>query len=151
MTGDEVNGPFHSNDDILVSGSPSFGKGGGSDRVEISGTGYRPTTAAPRFNPALITGAAQLDPPATNKSLEAVADPGYRFTGQTTIVANDQHAQGDQPERERRRHDHDGVAAERRDLRGQRDLRASATTRPSGTASPPAVATRGSRASTRRT
>ncbi len=25
VTGDEVNGPFHSNDDILVSGSPSFG------------------------------------------------------------------------------------------------------------------------------
>ena len=104
MTGDEVNGPFHSNDDILVSGTPSFGRGGGNDRVEISGTGYRPTIGGPQLQSArCITGAAQLDPPATNKSLEAVADPGYSFTGQTTIVANGNTLTVTNAERQRRR------------------------------------------------
>jgi len=80
-----VNGPFHSNDDILVSGTPRFGTPLGNDRVEISGTGFRPTYANPQFNPTLRTGAAELDPPATNQSLQAVADPGYSLTGNTTI------------------------------------------------------------------
>lgn len=89
VTGDEVAGPFHSNDDILTSGSPSFGTSGGNDRVEISGTSYRPSSANPVFNPTLRTGAAELEPPATNSSLEAVTDPGYAFKGQTTIKLND--------------------------------------------------------------
>ena len=54
ITGDEVNGPFHSNDDILVSGSPRFGTPDGNDRVEISGRpGSAPTSANPQFHPTL--------------------------------------------------------------------------------------------------
>jgi len=85
VTGDEVNGPFHSNDEILVSGSPTFGTLNGNDRVEISGEDYRPQSANPVFRPTLRTGAAELEPPATNSSLEAVTDPGYVFEGQTEI------------------------------------------------------------------
>ena len=49
-------------------------------RSRVPGSG--PTYANPQFNPTLRTGAAELDPPATNQSLEAVADPGYAFDGQ---------------------------------------------------------------------
>jgi hypothetical protein len=98
VTRDEVNGPFHSNDDILICGSPSFGRSGGDDRVEVSGPGvngrgYRRDTSpacvgSPTFNPSLKNNATTLDPPATNASLKDIADPSYSFKGQTEITLN---------------------------------------------------------------
>ena len=36
ITGDKINGPFHTNDDILLCGSPIYGRDA-ADRVEVSG------------------------------------------------------------------------------------------------------------------
>jgi hypothetical protein len=90
VTGDRVNGPFHSNDDILVCGSPRFGRDGGNDRVEVSGNGWRPSCggSSPVFNPSLDTKVASIDPPAANTALKDLADGSYVFTGQTTVTLN---------------------------------------------------------------
>jgi hypothetical protein len=95
VTGDSINGPFHSNDDILLCGSPSFGSSDDSDRVEVSGpgqggNGYRSSCSGsnPNFNPSLISNAATFDAPATNSSLKQLADPAYTFTGPTDITFN---------------------------------------------------------------
>lgn len=85
---DEVNGPFHTNDDFRVCGSPDFGREGRDDRVQTAGTRWIPTCGGsdPDFFPSLRTGVSQLDPPPSNGALEQAALPAYRFTGNTTIA-----------------------------------------------------------------
>jgi hypothetical protein len=95
VTGDSINGPFHSNDDILICGTPSFGSSNNSDRVEVSGpgqngNGYRTACSGtnPTFNPSLISKAGTFEAPATNSSLKDLADDPYTFTGPTDITFN---------------------------------------------------------------
>ena len=47
ITGDKINGPFHTNDDILLCGSPVFGRDA-ADRIEVSGppVGWKQNAAA---------------------------------------------------------------------------------------------------------
>lgn len=92
---DAVKGPFHSNDDIQVNGTPEFGRSSKKDRVEVSGnvnsTGWRPTTANPVFNTPsgkLTTRARTLKLPPTNAALKARAAAGYLYSGPTTIKLN---------------------------------------------------------------
>lgn len=93
---DQVNGPFHSNDDILVSGSPDFGRTTNKDRVEVAnlgGTdqGWRGSGAAPNFRTAsgkLTIGANTLDLPPGNTAIKAQALPAYTYTGPTDITFN---------------------------------------------------------------
>jgi hypothetical protein len=84
---DFVRGPFHSNDDILVCGTPEFGRVGYNDSVEVSGNGWRACSggANPIFRPSLRTKAQQLDLPPSNAALERTASASYIYEGETTI------------------------------------------------------------------
>jgi type II secretory pathway pseudopilin PulG len=92
---DQVNGPFHSNDDILAGGSPDFGRTGNKDHVEVanlggSDVGWR-GSATPNFrtpNGKLTTGANTLSLPPGNTAIKDQAQAGYLYTGPTTIVIN---------------------------------------------------------------
>lgn len=89
--GDSVNGPLHTNDDIVVCGSPTFGRNS-SDSVEVSAPapGYSSggCSGTPNFLGTFRTDAKLLNLPATNTTLSAVAQPGYLFTGITQITLN---------------------------------------------------------------
>ncbi len=91
ITQDAVNGPFHSNDSILVCGSPTFGNDA-ADAIELNqespgwvscGSGGSPDFIGTVRYPAGI-----LPMPQSNSELEAAADAGYVFSGETTIVLN---------------------------------------------------------------
>jgi hypothetical protein len=85
---DEINGPLHTNDDLLVCGTPVFGRTP-LDEIEISGpqaNGWQDNScsAAPEFKGTKRHRAPYLEVPTSNDRLKTVAD--YVFTGQTTIV-----------------------------------------------------------------
>ena len=89
---DEINGPFHTNDDsILVCDNPTFGRTA-ADKIEVSGSGAGFIRVCGSGDPVwkgpLKTGVQQMAMPTTNASLEASADPSYVFTGKTTIRFN---------------------------------------------------------------
>jgi len=112
VTGDQINGPLHTNDEIDVCGSPVFGRAGHQppDAVELGGTAstgavYSPCGGAnPTYNTA--TGSyvqtGTLPVPSDDSSMLAVADGGNAsltngcstvgagcvFTGPTTISLN---------------------------------------------------------------
>jgi hypothetical protein len=84
---DVVNGPFHSNDSIMVSGTPDFGRTGKNDRVEAPA--WRGSGAAPIFHTAsgtLNTTANPLTLPPSNVEVKAQADAAYVYKGPTTIT-----------------------------------------------------------------
>ena len=88
--GDRIDGPLHTNDDLRVCGTPTFGRNG-ADVTEVSAppVGWASgnnCTGNPTFTAPLVTRAPVLTPPATNTSLKAFAGPSYTFTGQTKIV-----------------------------------------------------------------
>ncbi len=99
--GDKVAGPFHTNDQISLCGSASFGRYP-RDAVEYGGsgqgwrqicTGSGPTVNMPgagSVNPNLGTWtvAARRDFPPSNATLHDDAQAQHRFTGPTTIVVN---------------------------------------------------------------
>lgn len=93
---DQVKGPFHSNDDILVSGTPEFGRTGNQDKVEVanisdSDTGWRYTGANPLFRTPdgkLSIKAPTLDLPPSNSAIKSQARDNYLYTGPTTIKLN---------------------------------------------------------------
>jgi hypothetical protein len=85
---DEINGPLHTNDDLLVCGTPVFGRTA-LDEIEISGpqaNGWQANgcSANPEFKGTKRHRAGYLEVPTSNDRLRTVAD--YVFTGQTTIV-----------------------------------------------------------------
>ncbi len=139
---DAVNGPFHTNDDILTCGTPDFGRTS-ADKIEVSapGTGYASGcggSATPNFKGTFKSGADLLNIPPSNSALQTVALPGYLFTGTTQITLNgttmtvtNNGVHDPEP----------GAAFERRDLREERHAAAPPTPRPRPTPSPPAAAT----------
>jgi Tfp pilus assembly protein PilX len=95
---DVVNGPMHTNDNILICGNPTFGRtvnGSGqavSDNVEVSdptSPGYRTACAgSPNVRPAgnaLKFNQPLLTLPPSNGSLSSIVKPEYLFSGTTTI------------------------------------------------------------------
>jgi Tfp pilus assembly protein PilX len=86
---DVVNGPFHTNDDILVCGSPTFGRTS-ADGIEVSGPTPGWTAGCgggtPNFVGTFSAGAKMLSMPSSNASLSSQAQPGYLFTGTTQIT-----------------------------------------------------------------
>jgi hypothetical protein len=94
--GDDVNGPLHTNDALLVcNGTPDFGRTP-ADAIEVSsppqGWYAGPpqgqsscSGSSPDFFGTFVTNAAVLTPPPTNAQLKSLAQPGYKFTGQTRI------------------------------------------------------------------
>ena len=92
--GDAINGPLHTNDDLYVCGSPTFGRNS-QDKIEVSGQtlntpGWRAACsgANPNFQGAFNPTALKLTLPPSNTKLEQIADPAYKFTGKTTILLN---------------------------------------------------------------
>jgi Tfp pilus assembly protein PilX len=89
VSGDAINGPLHTNDDILVCGSPTFGRTS-ADNIEVSGTGWRQGcgSGAPNVLGTWKPNSPVLTPPPSATSLKQIVDPGYLFKGTTTIVLN---------------------------------------------------------------
>jgi hypothetical protein len=90
VTGDQIDGPLHTNDDLLICGSPSFGRNS-SDVTEVSAppVGWSSGcggTANPTFNGPFVTNAPVLTPPPTNGELRTYAGPSYTYSGQTRIT-----------------------------------------------------------------
>jgi hypothetical protein len=93
VSGDEINGPLHTNDNLLVCGSPTFGRST-ADVIEVSDSepGWKKNTGCsgnnPNFVGPLVTTAPVLTPPPTNGKLKDIAGPEYTFSGQTRITLN---------------------------------------------------------------
>ncbi|HYM57654.1 MAG TPA: hypothetical protein VES79_06790 [Solirubrobacteraceae bacterium] len=89
---DVIEGPFHTNDDILTCNQPTFGRNV-NDRIEVSGPapGWDPVCSAgvaPEFKGTYEADVETLTMPSTNAALATRADPDYNYTGKTTIVLN---------------------------------------------------------------
>jgi len=92
-TDDFIRGPLHTNDSILVCGSPTFGRFG-KDAIEINGTspGYDNADGCslnPEFLGTVIYPAGQMELPPSNLALQGLAQSGYLFQGKTQIVIDD--------------------------------------------------------------
>ena len=85
---DVVAGPFHTNDDILTCGTPTFGRTGKNDSIEVSAPapGYRTNCGAivPDFQGTFTPSSAVLTLPPSNSTLNAIA--GTKYTGTTHIT-----------------------------------------------------------------
>jgi hypothetical protein len=94
---DRVNGPLHTNDDLLTCGHPVFGRPppGHSDVIEIGGNNAPGWTARsgcggpPTFNGAVRQPWGHLDIPPSNDRLKDAALTNYLYYGQTSITVND--------------------------------------------------------------
>ena len=92
--GDKVNGPFHTNDRMLVSGSPDFGRDK-KDRIEVSAPDSGSSSANNAWegsnpNPTKgtwVPSAPRMDLPPSNAELANVA--GTTFTGDTELEFSD--------------------------------------------------------------
>jgi hypothetical protein len=89
-SGENIKGPFHTNDSILVQGTPTFGRRK-SDIVEVSAPKnaqpWRANgSATPNFLGTWTPGAPRLDPPPTNASLRK--DATHIYEGPTRITLN---------------------------------------------------------------
>ena len=86
-TDDVVAGPFHTNDDILTCGTPTFGRTGKNDAIEVSAPspGYRTNCGSivPDFQGPWRPGSAVLTLPPSNSTLNATA--GAKYNGTTKI------------------------------------------------------------------
>ena len=89
---DAINGPFHTNDDILTCGGTTLGRTK-ADSIEISGPhspGWKNKSGcsgSPNMKGTLQSGAEPLEipPTSTNSELASAALPAYRYTGKTFI------------------------------------------------------------------
>lgn len=87
---DRINGPFHTNDDIKVCGTPTFGRRPG-DVVEVSGPspGWSATSGCSGNQPSFLgtwqTATRALAMPPSNASLSTLTQAAYKFTGTTTL------------------------------------------------------------------
>jgi Tfp pilus assembly protein PilX len=89
---DSIAGPFHTNDDFLACGTPTFGRTP-NDSIEVSAPapGYQAGCgggATPDIQGTFKTDAPVLSLPSSNTSIASVALPGYKFTGRTEITLN---------------------------------------------------------------
>lgn len=85
---DRINGPFHTNDDIMVCGTPTFGRRV-SDVIEVSGPApgwdNSCSNSQPNFLGTWQTEVKSLAMPPSNSSLSTLTSSAYKFTGTTTI------------------------------------------------------------------
>jgi hypothetical protein len=85
---DRVNGPFHTNDDIITCGGAVFGRNA-QDAIEISGPapGWNNggCSGSPSFVGTLQADAPILAMPPSNTTLISSVQAPYLFTGKTTI------------------------------------------------------------------
>jgi len=89
-SGEQINGPLHTNDELNICGNPTFGRSV-ADLIEVSAppTGWRSSgncgSGSPTFKGTYLTSSPVLTPPNTNKSLRNVQGAQV-YTGQTEIV-----------------------------------------------------------------
>jgi hypothetical protein len=106
--GDQVRGPLHTNDRLLISGAPSFGRTKNDDIETVAkdgvghpeGPAWEPNgSGTPTWKGTFASGAQKMDLPPTNAQLQQLA--GWVFTGDTqlkfsgsnvTIITKDQNA-----------------------------------------------------------
>ena len=107
---DAINGPIHTNDDILTCGTPTFGRNS-ADSIEMTGPapGSRRSAVAARAATRCSTGPKRagvkaLTMPPTNSTLQTVAAAGGMRL----------HRQDDHPLQQRRQHDGDERPGQRR-------------------------------------
>jgi hypothetical protein len=86
---DDINGPLHTNDSVLVCGKPNFGRTS-RDAIEIVGDPKFAdnddcSSNKPNMRGTLIDSPSALAMPPSNSELVNIADANYRFTGKTTI------------------------------------------------------------------
>ena len=89
--GDLINGPFHTNDEsILTCDSPTFGRVSKSDNFEVAGAspGYTKVcgSGSPTFNGPRIVPASTLQMPDSNDKLATYAGASWTYTGQTCLT-----------------------------------------------------------------
>ncbi len=92
-TWDKINGPLHTNDDLSICGTPTFGRSN-QDRIEIAGPAPNGWTGSdgdgcagePKFVGTVRHPAPTLPIPTSNTRLRQAALPGYIFSGRTRIV-----------------------------------------------------------------
>jgi Tfp pilus assembly protein PilX len=90
ITGDSIKGPLHSEDTLLVCGSPVFGR---TSADQIQAAGHSDENRGNCNDNATMTGtfnssAPSLLPPSTNAQLLNVTQSAFHFTGVTKIVLN---------------------------------------------------------------
>jgi type II secretory pathway pseudopilin PulG len=92
---DAINGPLHTNDDLLTCGVPEFGRVDRTDRIEISGpaengwtrgSGNNCGAGPPKFNGIVRHPAPTLTVPESNTRLRDHTLDVNRFKGQTKIT-----------------------------------------------------------------
>ena len=95
VNGDVVRGPLHTNDRLLISGTPTFGRNSNDDIETVSkdgkphpeGPAWEPNgTGTPNFQGNFVSGAAKMDLPPTNAQLSQLAS--WVFTGDTQLKFN---------------------------------------------------------------
>ncbi len=95
--GEQINGPLHSNDTLVICGNPRFGRVDGSgnpigDHIETAAppTGWVDFCggANPNFGSGLDTNARVLTPPPTNTTLQYKTTSSYIFSGRTKFDLN---------------------------------------------------------------
>jgi hypothetical protein len=86
---DAINGPLHTNDDLLTCGSPDFGRGKW-DAIEIGGPNAPGWTSScggtPNFKGDVRQPAEHMDIPPSNERLKENALAGYLYYGTTDIT-----------------------------------------------------------------
>jgi type II secretory pathway pseudopilin PulG len=94
QSGDAINGPLHTEDELAICGNPVFGRSK-ADRIEVvapapghSSQGVSGCSDNANFKGTYVSGADSLKPPPTNAQLYQIAVPPYRWTGQTHISLN---------------------------------------------------------------
>lgn len=87
ISADSINGPFHTNDEAQVCGTPTFGRST-ADNIEFGySTPYsQGCSGTPKIKGNLIAPSENLQPPPSNSSLESIATATY--TGTTCIALN---------------------------------------------------------------
>ena len=96
-SGDEVNGPFHTNDSARVEGTAKFGRSAtGNDAIEINGGTYpedenfKCSSGKPTFYTAnkCYEKGEILEPPPNDTSLTSYVKPANDFSGLTRLTLN---------------------------------------------------------------
>jgi hypothetical protein len=88
VTGDNIKGPLHSEDTLLVCGSPIFGRTS-ADQIQApahNNEGNGGCTDSATMTGTYSATAPSLTPPPSDSQILALTQPTYHFTGATTIV-----------------------------------------------------------------
>ncbi|MFL5910372.1 MAG: hypothetical protein ACJ768_07390 [Gaiellaceae bacterium] len=91
VSGDNMQGPMHTNDQFLICGTPTFGRSGGNDKIEATDPNkiWRSNGACgagnPTTNGAQIPGAPLMSLPPSNASLASLASGTFKPTGRIDI------------------------------------------------------------------